>query len=197
MYLKCEEMYLKREEMYLKRHKTGNSTFRCLFLGYQMNCKNDHAHLLVSIIRISNKWVKGYQISQLTSINHYNEIWGRFVLSTHIQEENAKCRSGFLIYYIIEVPKGGKIKITHITLYFLCSLLSKMPICLFSIILTRLNSTSIGHTHILLFRSPTSPPRVTSSLVPIPSGPSQCLYTISLFQNNSYEPVYALGCILT
>ena len=42
------------------------------------------------------------------------------------------------------------------------------------------------------FLWPSPPPRVTSGIVSKPPGPSQCPYTKSLFQNNSYESVYGL-----
>ena len=47
------------------------------------------------------------------------------------------------------------------------------------------------------FRSPPSPRRVTSGIVPIPPGPSQCPYTKTLFQDNSYESVYGLARLHT
>ena len=49
----------------------------------------------------------------------------------------------------------------------------------------------------VFFRSPPPFLRVTLGIVPIPPGPSQCLYTKTLFQNNSYESVYGLAWLRT
>ena len=63
---------------------------------------------------------------------------------------------------------------------------------------SRLFQTEGMRGGLFYFDKPISLPHpITTRIVPIPLGPSQCHYTKSLFHNNSYESVYGLARLHT